>query len=100
MRLIDADALKDYYLTRPQEDFSYNRRFTAEDVALRIEKAPTVDSVKHGHWVAVNPDERGFADLFSCSCCENTVWTMAFTKKLSGSAYCSKCGAKMDEEVD
>lgn len=41
MRPIDADALMDFYLMRPTEEFLYERQYTAEDVALKIKEAPT-----------------------------------------------------------
>lgn len=32
MMLIDADALRNYFLKRPTEEFLYDRRFTAKEI--------------------------------------------------------------------
>lgn len=104
MRLIDADALMDFYLARPTEEFSYDRRFTAEDVALRIKSAPTADTVKHGHW-------NEYSSYSSCSVCRSAFNTtpidpiiklsVMFTGDKPGLSfnYCPNCGAKLDEVV-
>ena len=90
MRPIDADALMDFYLMRPTEEFLYERQYTAEDVALKIENTPTMDTVKHGHW---KDDIKGMSVF--CSECEYVVWRETGTEY----NYCSRCGAKMNEEV-
>lgn len=57
------------------------------------------EPVKHGHWVAMNADGRGYADEFGCTNCSCVVKYGHFTK---GCDYerCPYCGAKMDEEKE
>lgn len=92
MRLIDANALKDW-LTK-QTGFRANcEDCTSIDcvdciVEKAIENAPTVDPVKHGVWIPV--DE--LKDAFDCSECDVMV-----TRPYD---YCPKCGAKMEELKD
>lgn len=100
MRAIDADNLMDFYLMRPTEEFLYERQYTAEDVALKIENTPTIDTVKHGHWITkIRYSE--FYDMILeesvCSCCGYNTGS-ALAKSLYD--YCYKCGACMDEEVE
>lgn len=85
MRLIDADALKRkaYYAT------VYDELSCIVDME-DIDEAPTIDPVKHGQWKV---DIKGLS--FFCSECEYVLWSEAGTEY----NYCSRCGAKMDEEV-
>ena len=76
MRLIDADAL--IKSTDKESIHIY-------EIAL----APTVDPVKHGHWVK----SLDHYDRYMCSVCGH------LTDKESDN-YCSYCGAKMDEVQD
>ena len=79
MRLIDADALK-----KVIEEADY---FDIE----QIDDAPTVDAVKHGHWMLAGYMGQG-TRLSKCSICG---WQTP-----DDGDYCSSCGAKMDEEVE
>lgn len=72
MRLIDADALHRFG----------NRKGLIH--SRDVDNAPTVDPVKHGHWIEI---DRGL--LWQCSVCEH--------HSISGGYYCDWCGAKMDE---
>lgn len=74
MRLIDADAL-----LKDIADYPYGYRGMIKDT---IAKQPTVDPVKHGHWIV---DEDG---NIKCSECGH---------RSVGDNYCENCGAKMDE---
>lgn len=71
MRLIDADALKEY--------FSYSARL-CED----IDKFPTIEERKTGKWIKKD------CDLLYCSECD--------LPSLHPWPYCERCGAKMGGE--
>ena len=83
MRLIDADALP--------------IKFDGHIVAVwknDLDNAPTIDPVKHGHWIYTGI--RGRYPTCQCSVCgayENADWAMI----QEGANYCPHCGAKMDE---
>ena len=96
MRLIDADALKEYvkeqtnlplpksrlYMVVPVEDFITNL----------IDNQPTVDAepVKHGRWIEVS-DGSGYVGE-PCEACSVCGMQTDYP-----SNYCPNCGAKMDE---
>lgn len=90
MRLIDADKLKKY---------GFKIEFTTEDGSKgtiigvehkEIDWMPTIDPVKHGHWIFGN-SLRGYAQ---CSECKS--FTGSWDEDHADN-YCSHCGAKMDE---
>lgn len=81
MRLIDADAIFNGELLLVS-DKAYD---AVHAVIERINNAPTVDPVKHGHW----GEEMGG---YVCSLCEE--YSDFATN------YCPYCGAKMDEVTD
>ena len=86
MRLIDADALDMYECLRSYYGDAWR------DAQKAIDDAPTVDPVKHGHWV---DEGEKFLPIY-CSCC-------GFGKKHEDQrsyTYCPNCGAKMDEVAD
>ena len=90
MRLIDADKLCDE--VRKMAD-GYSCLVDCKIAGLLL-KAPTIDSVKHGHWntysVYGHSQMGGYLELrYGCSCCAE--WQFA---KIP---YCPNCGAKMDE---
>ena len=82
MRLIDADeaykVLTDYY----------HHRTEIQHKALEeaIERVPTVDPVKHGHWIKSEKSDHEW----ECSACGYGLSDYRTT-------YCYDCGAKMDE---
>lgn len=81
MRLIDADELIER---------AYRERLDSRElIAQMIESAPTVDPVKHGHWIAHGKAFMG-ATIEACSECGELL--CGYNK-----AYCPNCGAKMDE---
>lgn len=90
MRLIDADALR--IAIDKLEAESDMPEMWHKGIAFavnRIVHAPTVDPIKHGHWI-VNDNHH----TCRCSCCENVElidWALEQAK------YCPLCGAKMDE---
>lgn len=75
MRLIDADKLPKYT----------GYALSADEVAMAVINAPTVDPVKHGHWI-----EEGYSMWCSeCGGVWDNIWN--FT-------YCPNCGACMMED--
>ena len=86
MRLIDADALPIKF---------WGDRFVVV-AKVDIENAPTVDAVKHGHWLFYEePDGYYHSECSECGrWCDEDVF-------LKGKwHYCPNCGAKMDEVED
>ena len=85
MRLIDADCLKEkgYYDDHDVFIVDYDD----------IENAPTIDPVKHGHWLFYEePDGYYHSECSECGqWCDEDVF-------LKGKwHYCPNCGAKMDD---
>ena len=92
MRLIDADALKEYFKTiRKYHVGKYSEWYLA-DV---LEQQPTVDAVpvRHGKWTRHTLGSTGgygTTVMHQCSECESMT--------ISRFRYCPTCGARMDEE--
>lgn len=82
MRLIDAELLKKH-LDIP--DCMMPQRSVIE----AIDREPTIDPVKHGHWYDYDSD-----DGWYCSVCGHPA------RYISGPNYCPYCGAKMDEVTE
>ena len=111
-RAIDADELKETItdgITALSEHMGkYKLVFTAitHTVQNTIDKAPTIDPVKHGKWEHIKrhlwkTDNSGEIDIFAldyecdigyykCSECGN--------KTVHNTNYCPHCGARMDGE--
>ena len=85
MRLIDVDKLE------PSEvymDYGFTRIVYMDD----IDEMPTVDPLKHGHWVFYEePDGYYHSECSECGqWCDEDVF-------LKGKwHYCPNCGAKME----
>lgn len=96
MRLIDADALEEGKFHSienwtPVESASWQRGWNDAIDAI-IDNAPTVDAVKHGHWI-----NKGFEPI-RCSVCGITVDAInGIPWAIKSFKYCPYCGAKMDE---
>ena len=110
MRLIDADAL---------ESDKFNRHF--DDYAFQvIDNAPTIDTIKRGHWIVLQnravesicywseeqkkADKKGAGIAAKCKC-SNCNWRTNFMGYVKTGIenmfnYCPNCGAKMDEVTD
>lgn len=105
MRLIDADQFKAKLLS-----FMGRKAPTPSDtdcvldgVINLLEEQPTIDPVKHGHWIHV--DELPSGDYFKCSECNHHiflsfVWKVSFKSPADEYRYCSGCGARMDGDKD
>lgn len=92
MRLIDADEL----IYGLKTEFG---QFAMTYILAFIKAQPTIDPVKHGHWIHV--DELPSGDYFKCSECNNHIflkfgWKVSFESPADEYHYCSLCGAKMD----
>lgn len=87
MRLIDADALREYWL----ENGLNERAYDTNDFLSSIDDAPTVEAhtaVRHGRWVKDG-------EVCVCSeCGEEHAWDEY------RATYCEDCGAKMDGGTD
>ena len=79
-RYIDADGLREYWLTNGKNERVYN----TNDFLDSIDEQPTADvqPVVHAHW---KYDKNG---VFWCSRCECIPATKSY--------FCPNCGAKMD----
>lgn len=94
MRLIDADALLDKYISNEDKrnniltartDYAQGARDIIEDII----DAPTIEpEPKKGRWIVTGT----FDDFVKCSCCGyKKLWDMFEM------SFCPKCGAKMEE---
>ena len=94
MRLIDADTLlvrENCHNMYPSID-----HYCLSQKVIRIEDimaAPTVDPVRHGHWI-----EDGDSDGCGCSICGHEYCYLLPDKDIL--KFCPNCGAKMDIEVE
>lgn len=106
MRIIDADKIN--FIWTPIAPIYISDDVHYESIAFKkeIDVQPTIDPIKHAHWIAVNPDRDGKnASIFECSNCDATVHFHFFVKnsdcrKSCGYYYCPQCGAKMDEATE
>ena len=91
MRLIDADALKNWidcgHLRSPTE-----LCFSEQDVVQILDMRPTIDPAKHGHWYWLQYDANPRIGNWHCSKCN--------LLSLNKSLYCPRCGARIDGEAE
>lgn len=91
MRLIDANELLDRF---SMDDCDQVHVMQIGDVIDVIEGTPTVDPVKHGHWMLrTDGADENFSIMYKCSACRGT------SPKPVLYEYCPICGAKMDEVI-
>lgn len=91
MKLIDADVLKEKLektadINNPK--FSYDSMMIAKIMIQMLNKAPTVEERKRGHWIE-HPEH----PIGDCSVCGERVPIYSGSKKYKNCPY---CGAKMD----
>ena len=111
MRLIDADALVENIESEIDkenkvpldDDRKYFYCAGMRNVIRLVKPLPTVDPVKHGHWIHV--DELPSGDYFKCSECNNHIflkfgWKVSFESPADEYRYCSGCGARMDGDAN
>lgn len=84
-RLIDADALKEWFPDNGEGSWTYN-----VTVKACIDAQPTIDAepVRHGKWIEKCT---GGWHFYCCSECGYVEWD-------APNNYCPNCGARMDEE--
>lgn len=101
MRLIDADALKEYMKPTPRAMLLYcdtNNQRIWEAECKEIDAQPTVDPIKHGHWIRSSD---GYWD--ECSKCHASIDISMGSDLYDADGnevendWCPHCGAKMDE---
>ena len=80
MHLIDKDALLDWIV---KDD--------PKHILVYISAAPTIDPVKHEHWIRKKMLNHVFGTWKSLCMCSGYRHT-----QLTESAFCGGCGAKMD----
>ena len=99
MRLIDADVLlKEWrlecggscFIRKDKYCMHYDR---TKGVCTLIIKAPTVEPIKHGHWIDEGLVDGNQNRYCRCSECGKGD-TQAISQRVP---YCWWCGAKMDE---
>lgn len=105
MRLIDADQFKAKLLSLmdSKAPTPSDTDCILDGVINLLEEQPTIDPVKHGHWIHV--DELPSGDYFKCSECNNHIflkfgWKVSFESPADEYRYCSGCGARMDGDAN
>lgn len=105
-RLIDADALiekigNEINQQKKVSPFAdYNHFYSAgmkaviKNVIRIVKRMPTIDAVKHGHWILIYEVPSG--NYFKCSECNHEVFLKSGRKVPDDYRYCSGCGARMD----
>ena len=91
-RLIDADALKylicaNVYPIRDDFNSTGYGMFWTGGIEKAIDEMPTVEAVRHGHWI------RNDNGTYSCSKCQSWIPD----EQHYYARYCLFCGARMDE---
>ena len=92
MRLVDADNLLDIL------DAMIVGHKSASDVYDVVDSMPTVDPVKHGHWVEQEHEDWKWSKEYRCSECGK--YRLVTTPVGREWNYCPYCGAKMEVEED
>ena len=80
MRLIDADALIDAISVH------------LERIEQELEDTPTIDAIRHGHWI----EEPYTESLVTKRCSECMKVAVITSEGIKVGDYCPHCGAKMD----
>lgn len=90
MRLIDADALKEYVKKVEDNESAYT-------ICAYIDNAPTIEELPKGKWISTGRTNiyGGFEIL--CSNCKTTLMVSKCRYEI-GENYCDVCGAKMIKE--
>ena len=100
MRLIDADALVEDIDKKIDEEIRVplgdNHKFFfcagMRYVVRLVKRLPTVDPVKHGHWI-----KRNTVGTATCSICGGIIYNSYDSE---ANKYCPNCGAKMDGDAN
>lgn len=114
MRLIDADALMETLGITDTDRVKcawYSRALRGcqkggcfEDACCAIEDAPTVDPVKHGHWIIQDNPGTGWYRV-TCSECGEDITSVAPVIGFFPNAkviwnFCPECGADMRGDTE
>ena len=95
MRLTDADKLKEELIKALHEDLM-DIDEAIDVVVTTIDDAPTVDPVKHGHWIEQEHEDWKWSKEYRCSeCGKYRLMTNPFGREWN---YCPNCGAHMGVE--
>ena len=88
MRLIDADAFKEWLIK-----YSINERELEEarQIGMWIDSFPSAKSRKKGKWIFIHPLQADDEGAYICSNCHRGDWDIKPTDK-----YCKFCGMAMD----
>ena len=73
------------------------------NVIRLVKRLPTVEPLKHGHWIHV--DELPSGGYFKCSECNRQIflnfeWKVSFESPADEYRYCTGCGSRMDGDND
>lgn len=85
MRLIDADEL----IYGLKTEFG---QFAMKYILAFIKAQPTIDPVKHGHWIKAGQPNENSETLYRCSICGY----LEVAPLYDTNNYCGNCGARMD----
>ena len=94
-RLIDYDEFK-WQLTHWRDNEGWSHQidkmvFNLMELDEAMEKTPTVDPIKHGHWIM---KLNGYGTCSNCKKCSLDIMGGVHSN------FCPNCGAKMDEVED
>lgn len=92
MRLIDADALKEWVETEEESKWG----LSTDEVWDAIEAAPTIEP-KRGRWEDVEEDEW---ICFKCSECGHDAYSYTGEILSNEWKFCPYCGARMERRED
>ena len=111
MRLIDADALLKNIESEINKKTKvilladYNHYYCSgmRNAIRLVKRLPTVEPVKHGHWIHV--DELPSGDYFKCSECNHEIylkhgWKVSFESPADKYKYCPNCGTRMENNAN
>lgn len=98
MRLIDAD--------KAQEEFCGRCAFKSDGGCSKcrfygfIDRQPTVDPVKHGHWLEMQQECKILYGIgHYCSLCKGIAPHIRDGREYLAD-WCPECGAQMDDKAD
>lgn len=89
---LDARALDGSNIVGDREGIQFDKDCKQNCIDL-LRNAPTIDPVKHGHWVGISDSEA----TPRCSNCGRIRFGSSLGYAIKYVPYCEKCGAKMDE---
>lgn len=75
----------------------FKRQELFKAVRAVVNTCPTIEPVKHGHWILIYELPSGY--YFKCSECNHEVFLKSGRKVSDDYRYCSGCGARMDGEA-